>query len=290
MAEYDGSIRININPDKIDRYSVNPEGLERLNKNIDRLKQVVNDAFSPLLTKMSMGMLNQGVQESFSKLSSILEQYNFEEMLKGFRFSINEMADAINMAQIKTLQNIDFSRVFRDSFYREKYDEASEMAFEYAGEKVEDEENISQEELLEVFNAQMEDEAKGLEKLRSKSEKFNEKYKVFREVLIWLFKTVIEAIITASVTFGITYAFGKITSQPKEDAPAVNYFDQRTEINIIGVTDNYYLIIYSDNDGNGSVGYCEKENVEFVPIEDDETVEHEDTENTEEQKIDNIQK
>lgn len=191
------------------------------------------------------------------------------------------MAEAINLTQIKALQNIDFSRVFRDSFYRERYDEASEMAFEYAEEEVRGEENISQAELLEVFNAQMEDEAKGLEKLCNKSKELNEKYKVFRKVLMWLLKTVIEAVITASVTFGITYALGKIISEPKEDAPTINYFDQRTEINIIGVTDNYYLIIYPDSEGNGNTGYCEKGNVEFVTIEDDEIMEDETMESTE---------
>lgn len=275
MADYDASIRINtkISPDKMNSYEINTESFERLNKNIERLKQSVKDSFNPQFTKMSMEILNQDVQESFSKLFSVLRQYDFEEMLKDFRFSVNEMADAMNLAQIKTLQNIDFSRVFRDSFYREKYDEASDMAFEYAEGEVKGEENISQEELLEVFNAQMEDEAKGLEKLRNKSKEFKEKYKVFCEAITWILTTVITAIITASITFVITYALGKITSEPKEDAPVVNYFDQRTEINIIGETDNYYLIIYPSNDGNGSIGYCEKGNVEFVPIEDDENVE-----------------
>lgn len=275
MADYDASIRINTNisPDKMNSYEINTESFERLNKNIERLKQSVKDSFNPQFTKMSMEILNQDVQESFSKLFSVLRQYDFEEMLKDFRFSVNEMADAMNLAQIKTLQNIDFSRVFRDSFYREKYDEASDMAFEYAEGEVKGEENISQEELLEVFNAQMEDEAKGLEKLRNKSKEFKEKYNVFCEAITWIFTTVITAIITASITFVITYALGKITSEPKEDAPVVNYFDQRTEINIIGETDSYYLIIYPGNDGNGSIGYCKKGNVEFVPIEDDENVE-----------------
>ena len=63
------------------------------------------------------------MKDSFSKLSPMLEQYNFEEALNGIRYSFAEMADVIGLKNIEILQNIDFSRVFKDSFYRERYDE-----------------------------------------------------------------------------------------------------------------------------------------------------------------------
>ena len=154
MANYDASIRINtnVNPDEIDSYAVNKESLERLQKNIERMQQIINDSFNPRLTKMSLEILNQEVQESFSKLFSVLEQYNFEEMFKDFRVSVNKMADALDMPQIKTLRNINFNRLFKSSFYRAKYDEAGKMAFEYIEETVDVGEDITQEELLEIFN------------------------------------------------------------------------------------------------------------------------------------------
>ena len=46
---------------------------------------------------------------------------------------------------------------------------------------------------------------------------------------------------------------------------AIYYFEHRTEINIIGETDNYYFITYTDDDGNEVTGYSEKENIEIVP-------------------------
>ncbi len=64
-------------------------------------------------------------------------------------------------------------------------------------------------------------------------------------------------------------------SEPKEDAPSIYYFDQRTEINIIGETDNYYFITYTDDNGNEVTGYSEKKNIEIVPEEDNE-IEEED--------------
>lgn len=73
---------------------------------------------------------------------------------------------------MKALQNIDFSRLFRDSFYRERYDEASRMAFDYAEEEIEGEESITQEELLEIFNEQIEEKIGWQEKLYNKSEEF----------------------------------------------------------------------------------------------------------------------
>ena len=111
--------------------------------------------------KESMELLNTVMKDSFSKLSPMLEQYNFEEALSGIRYSFAEMADAIGLKNIEILQNIDFSRVFKDSFYRERYDEASQMAFDYVKEEIKGEENITQEELLENFNEQMEDKLAG---------------------------------------------------------------------------------------------------------------------------------
>ena len=59
-------------------------------------------------------------------------------------------------------------------------------------------------------------------------------------------------------------------SEPKEDAPVIYYFDQRTEINIISETDNYYFITYTDDNGNEVTRYSEKVNIEIVPKDDDE--------------------
>lgn len=73
---------------------------------------------------------------------------------------------------------------------------------------------------------------------------------------------------------GIAYVFGNMLSEPKKDASAIYYFDQKTEINIIGETDNYYFITYTDDDGNEVTGYSEKESIEIVPeSNDDESME-----------------
>ena len=72
---------------------------------------------------------------------------------------------------------------------------------------------------------------------------------------------------------GIAYVFGNITSEPEKDSPVIYYFDQRTEVNIIGETDNYYFIIYTDREGNEVMGYSDKENMEIVPGKDIETKE-----------------
>ena len=72
---------------------------------------------------------------------------------------------------------------------------------------------------------------------------------------------------------GIAYAFGNITSEPEKDSPVIYYFDQRTEVNIIGETDNYYFITYTDNEGNEVIGYSDKGDMELVPEEDIETTE-----------------
>lgn len=277
MANYDASIRINtnVNPDEIDSYAVNKESLERLQKNIERMQQIINDSFNPRLTKMSLEILNQEVQESFSKLFSVLEQYNFEEMFKDFRVSVNKMADALDMPQIKTLRNINFNRLFKSSFYRAKYDEAGKMAFEYIEETVDVGEDITQEELLEIFNEQIEDKTGWQEKLYNKSEEFKRKYYVFFSIFIGILFWILGHIGDELWDLGKAYITGEITSEPEQNAPLVYYIDQRTEINIIGEIGNYYFIIYTDDDGDGDIGYCEKKNVEFVPIEGDEITEGE---------------
>ena len=159
MAVYDGSIRVhtNINPDKISDYKINTESFERLNETLARMKKILADAVDFQTIQPSFERLNSVVQESFSELYSALEQYNFGEMFKDIRLSVNEMAETMSLEQIKTLQSIDFSKIFENSFYREQYNVASRMAFDYVDEEVKGEENISQEELLEVFNAQIED-------------------------------------------------------------------------------------------------------------------------------------
>lgn len=212
------------------------------------------------------------MQESFSELYSALEQHNFGEMFKDIRLSVNEMAETMNLEQIKTLQSIEFSKIFENSFYREQYNVASQMVFDYVDEEVKGAENISQEELLEVFNAQIEDEVDWQEKIYNKTEEFKRKYFVFYKIIVCtlLFFNQIAIYFTQK---GIAYVAGNITSEPERNSTVIYYFDQRTEINIIGEIDNHYFIIYPDNDGNESIGYCEKEDVEIVPGGDDKTTE-----------------
>lgn len=267
MANYDASIRINTNisPDKMDRYEINTESFERLNKNIEKMRQILVDSFDIQRTKMSMEILNQDIQDSLKKLSSTFMQCNYDDLLKDIRFTVSEMAEKMCMEQIELFQNIDFGRLFRDSLYHEKYDEASNMAFEYAESEVESEEDISQEELLEIFNEQMEDKIGWQEKLYNKSEEFKRKYYVFYKIFIGCLTFILGQIAIYFAQLGIAYAFGNITSEPKEDSPVIYYFDQRTEVNIIGETDNYYLIIYTDSEGNEVMGYSDKEDMEIVP-------------------------
>jgi hypothetical protein len=285
MAVYDGSIRVhaNINPDKISDYKINTESFERLNETLARMKKILADAVGFQTIQPSFERLSSVVQESFSELYSVLEQYNFEEMFKDIRLSVNEMAEAMNLEQIKTLQSIDFSKIFENSFYHEQYNAASQMAFDYVDEEVEGEENISQEELLEVFNAQMEDEAGWQEKIYNKTEEFKRKYFVFYKIIVCTLLFLFNQIAIYFTQKGIAYVAGDITSEPESNSTVIYYFDQRTEINIIGETDNHYFIIYPDNDGNESIGYCEKENVEIVPDGNDATIDNEimEEENTE---------
>lgn len=276
MAEYDASIRIktNISPDKVNSYEINTESLERLKENIERMSRILADSFDIQTTMQSFEVLNRVVKDSFAKLSPVFEQYNYDDLLKGIRFTVSEMADKIGMSQLEVFQNIDFGRVFRDSFYQGKYDEASKMAFEYTESEVETEEDISQEELLEIFNEQMEDKIGWQEKLYNKSEEFKRKYFVFYKIFIGCLCFIIGEIMSFFAQLGIAYAFGNITSEPEKDSPVIYYFDQRTEVNIIGETDNYYFITYTDDDGNEVTGYSEKEDIEIVP-EDVDKIEEE---------------
>lgn len=267
MVNYDASIGINTNisSDKINSYEINTESFERLNKNIEKMQQIMVDSFDIQTTKISMEILNQDIQDSLKKLSSAFMQYNYDDLLKGIRFTIFEMAEKIGIEQIELFQNIDFGKLFRGSLYHEKYDEASNLAFEYAESEVESEEEISQEELLEIFNEQMEDKIGWQEKLYNKSEEFKRKYYVFYKIFIGCLTFILGQIAIYFAQLGIAYAFGKIISDPKEDSPVIYYFDQRTEVNIIGGTDNYYFIIYTDSEGNEVMGYSNKEDMEIVP-------------------------
>ena len=275
MANYDASIRINTNisPDKMDRYEINTESFERLNKNIEKMRKILVDSFDIQTTKMSMEILNRDIQDSLKKLSSTFMQYNYDDLLKGIRFTVSEMAEKICIEQIELFQNIDFGRLFRDSLYHEKYDEANNMAFEYAESEVESEEDISQEELLEIFNEQMEDKIGWQEKLYNKSEEFKRKYYVFYKIFIGCLTFILGQIAIYFAQLGIAYVFGNITSEPKEDSPVIYYFDQRTEVNIIGETDNYYFITYTDSEGNEVMGYSDKEDMVIVPEGDIEATE-----------------
>lgn len=265
--EYDGSIRINtnINPKDISNHEINQESIKRLRESLAGIEKIMNDYYNPQRLKQSFEALNMVVKDSIAKLSPVFEQYNYNDMLKSISYSIAEMAETINIKQMEALQSIDFSKLFRDSFYRERYEEASQMAFDYVEEEVKGEENISQEELLEIFNEQIEDKDGWQEKLQNKSKEFREKYSAFYKFITWFFGVLITAIVTYFLNLGIAYIHGKIVSEPKEDAPSIYYFDQRTEINIIGETDNYYFITYTDDNGNEVTGYGEKEDIEFVP-------------------------
>jgi len=270
--EYAGSIRINtnINPNNIPNYEINQESIKRLAETVARMGEIIDDYYNPKRLKQSMETLRMMMEDSFGELSSLFKQYNYSDMLKILNYSFSEVAETIGLKQMEALQNIDFSRLFRDSFYREKYDEVSQMAYGYVQEEVKGEENISQKELREIFNEQIEDKAGWQEKLQSKPKEFKEKYSVFYKFIRWFFIVLIEAIVEYFLDLGIPYIHGKIVSAPKENAPAIYYFDQRTEINIIGETDNYYFITYTDDDGNEVTGYGEKENIEIVPKDDKE--------------------
>lgn len=270
--QYDGSIRINtnINGNNIDTYSLNSKSMKNLNKSVERLAQVMIDAIGKD-TFQAVKIMNENLRQTLIKISPVLEQYNYEEMLKGFRFTVAEMAEKIGMEQLEAFQNIDFGRLFRDSFYQEKYNEASKIAFDYTEDEIESEDDISQEELLEVFNEQMEDKIGWQEKLYNKSEEFKRKYFVFYKVFIGCLWFILSQIAIYFAQLGIAYAFGNLTSEPEKDSSVIYYFDQRTEVNIIGETDNYYFITYTDDDGNEVTGYSEKEDIEIVPEDDMET-------------------
>lgn len=274
--QYDGSIRIdtNINPNSIPSYEINRESIERLREMTSKIEKTLATLINTESIKKSMEMLNTVMKDIFLDLSPTLEQYNFEEALKSIRYSFTEMADVIGLKNIETLQNIDFSRVFGEPFYRERYDEASQMAFDFVEEEVNVEANISQEELLEIFNEQIEDKIGWQEKLYNKSEDFKRKYFVFYKIFIGCLWFIFSQIAIYFAQLGIAYVFGNVVSEPKEDAPAIYYFEHRTEINIIGEIDNYYFITYTDDDGNEVTGYSEKENIEIVPeSNDDESME-----------------
>ena len=51
----------------------------------------------------------------------------------------------MDFRQLEILKSIDFSRIYRDSFYSKKYAKASQMAYEYVEEEVKGEEKITQE-------------------------------------------------------------------------------------------------------------------------------------------------
>lgn len=178
------SIRINtnINGDNIDTYSLSSESIKNLNKSVEKLAQVLVDAIGKD-TFQAAKIMNENLRQSLIKIIPILEQYNYEEMLKGFRFTVADMAEKIGVEQIEAFQNIDLGRLFRDSFYQSKYSEASNMAFEYAEKEVESKEDISHEELLEIFNEQMEDKIGWQEKLYNKSEEFKRKVLSFIKFL-----------------------------------------------------------------------------------------------------------
>lgn len=271
--QYDGSIRINtnINPKDISNHEINQESIKRLKESLAGIEKIMADYYNPQRLKQSFEALNRVMKDSFA---TVFEQNNYDYMLKSISYSIAEMAETINLKQMDALQNIDFSRLFIDSFYCERYDEASKMAFDYVEEEVKGEENISQEELLEIFNEQIEDKDGWQEKLQNKSKEFREKYSAFYKFITWFFSVLVTAIVTYFLNLGIAYIHGRIVAEPKEDAPSIYYFDQRTEINIIGETDNYYFITYTDDNGNDVTGYSKKEDIEIVP-EDNDKIEEE---------------
>lgn len=272
MANYDASIRINtgISPDKFCDCEINTESIKRFKESISRMEKIITETFNTQTTKQTFEMFGRFMKDNFLRISPVFKQNNFEEMERFLQLSFDEMSDAMGLKNIEALQNIDFSKIFRNSSYREQYDEVSKTAYEYVEEEVKYEENISQEELLEVFNEQIEDKVGWQEKLYNKSEEFQRKYYVFYNVVIGFLKLLVATVVTSFLELGIAYVRGNLTSEPNKDAPAIYYFDQRTEIYIIGETDNYYFITYTDDDGNEVTGYSEKENVEIIPEDNNE--------------------
>lgn len=266
--EYDGSIRIREEFDRLDNYKIDTEGTKRFRETVAKMEKIIADSFNLQTTKQSFEMLNKVLKDSYT---SIFEQYDLEKMLKDIQLVIDEMADAMDFRQLEILKSIDFSRIYRDSFYSKKYAKASQMAYEYVEEEVKGEEKITQEELLEIFNEQMEGKIGWQEKLYNKSEEFKRKYFVFYKIFIGCLWFVFSQIAIYFTQLGIAYAFGNLTSKPEKNSPVIYYFDQRTEVNIIGETDNYYFITYTDSDGNEVMGYSDKEDMEIVPEDDTET-------------------
>lgn len=275
MANYDASIRIstNISPDRIYNYELNTESFKRLRESVEKMARILTDSFNIQTTKQSFELLKRVAENSFKESLSVFEQYDYASMMKEVRFAIAEMYEKIGIKQLETLQNIDFGKLFKESIYQERYNKASDIAFEYTEEQIESEENISQEELLEIFNEQIEDKRGWQEKLYDKSEEFKRKYFVFYKIFMGFLFFITGEIMSFFAQLGIAYAFGNITSEPEKDSPVIYYFDQRTEVNIIGETDNYYFITYTDNEGNQVMGYNDKEDMEIVPEDDGETAE-----------------
>ncbi len=126
--EYDGSIRINtnINRNNIPNYEINQESIKRLTETIARTGKIIDDYYNPQRLKQSVETLRMVMEDSFGKLSPLFKQYNYSDMLKSLNYSFSEMADTIGLKHMEALQNIDFSRLFIDPFYCEKYNEASQ--------------------------------------------------------------------------------------------------------------------------------------------------------------------
>lgn len=134
----DDSMRINtnINPEKICKYELNSERLERLRENIKKLERVMAESFNIQTTKLSAEMLNASIQNSFVKISSTFEQYDYTGMLKDIQYIFHDIAEKTSIGQLETIQNIDFGKLFKAPFYQEKYGEAGNIAFEYLCQKL----------------------------------------------------------------------------------------------------------------------------------------------------------
>lgn len=96
------SIRINtnINVDSIDTYRLNSESMKNLNKSVEKLAQVMIDAIGKD-TFQAVKIMNENLRQTLIKITPILEQYNYEEILKGFRFTVADMAEKLVWNKLK---------------------------------------------------------------------------------------------------------------------------------------------------------------------------------------------
>lgn len=251
----------------MDTYKINTEAFEKLEKSIERLTRVLTDSIGEsnlLVTKA----LSEKMQEVYLQLTHTINLSDYQKMFQAIQFDVAKIVKEFSTVQIDAFKNIDFDRLYKDSLYQEQYKKASKAAFEYVENNVEDdEENILQEELQEIFVDQIENKIGWQERLYNKSETFKRKYFVFYKLVVGILFFIVSQIAIYFAQAGIAYAVGKIKSEPKNEAPVIYYFNQKTEVTIIGETNYYYMIMFTDDEGKEAIGYNAKRNIKIIPNE-----------------------